>query len=49
VRAERGDLAARTVARMQDSFAKIPDTAFLGGMEEFTRAYWQRWFEQVKR
>jgi tetratricopeptide (TPR) repeat protein len=49
VRSERGDLAARTVARMQDSFAKIPDTAFLGGMEEFTRAYWQRWFDQVKR
>jgi tetratricopeptide (TPR) repeat protein len=49
VRTERADLAARTVARMQDSFAKIPDAAFLGGMEEFTRAYWLKWFEQVKR
>jgi len=34
---------------MQDSFAKIPEPSFLGGMEEFTRAYWLRWFEQVKR
>jgi len=49
VRSERADLAARTVARMQDSFAKIPEPSFLGGMEEFTRAYWLRWFEQVKR
>ena len=49
VRAERADLAARTVARMHDSFAKIPEAAFLGGMEEFTRAYWLKWFEQVKQ
>ena len=49
LRAERPELAARTLARMDDTFAAMPASAFGGGMEEFTKAYWQKWFDQVKR
>ena len=49
LRAERAELAEQTLARMEEAFGKMPAAAFSGGMEEFTKAYWQRWFEQVKR
>ena len=49
LRAERPELATRTLARMEETFAAMPATAFSGGMEEFTKAYWQKWFDQVKR
>ena len=48
-KAERPELAGRTLTRIEESFAAMPATAFGGGMEEFTKAYWQKWFDQVKR
>ena len=49
LRAERPELATRTLTRMEETFAAMPATAFSGGMEEFTKVYWQKWFDQVKR
>ncbi len=49
LRAERAELAEQTLGRMEEAFGKMPATAFSGGMEEFTKVYWQKWFDQVKR
>ena len=47
--ADRKADAARTLGRMEGVYAKLSDTDFPGGMEEYTREYWQRqWFEPLK-
>ena len=49
LRSDQPALATRTVARMEDTFGAMPEAAFIGGMEEFTKGYWQKWFEELKR
>jgi len=49
LRADRTELAGRTLTRMEETFAAMPAAAFTGGMEEFTKGYWQKWFDQVKK
>ncbi len=47
--ADRREPAAATLAKMLDLFGKLPDTAFPGGAEEYTRTYWQKqWFDPLK-
>lgn len=47
--ADRKADAARTLGRMEAVYAKLTDADFPGGMEEYTRAYWQKqWFEPLK-
>ncbi|MGL6074107.1 MAG: tetratricopeptide repeat protein [Fimbriiglobus sp.] len=47
--ADRIEPAGTVRARMVELYQKLPDTAFPGGAEEYTREYWQReWFSAIK-
>ncbi len=48
-RADRPALADRTLTRMTDAFARIPTSAYVGGMEELTQAYWTAWFDKARK
>lgn len=49
MRADRPALADRTLTRMTDAYARIPTTAYVGGMEELTQAYWTTWFDKARK
>jgi hypothetical protein len=47
--ADRLEPAAGIRVKMLELFQKLPETAFPGGAEEYTRDYWQReWFAPLK-
>ena len=47
--ADRLEPAAGVRVQMQELFHKLPDSAFPGGADEYTRDYWQReWFAPLK-
>ena len=47
--ADRLEPAAGVRVQMQELFHKLPDSAFPGGADEYTREYWQReWFAPLK-
>ncbi len=47
--ADRVEPAAGVRVQMQELFNKLPDGAFAGGADEYTREYWQReWFAPLK-
>jgi len=47
--ADRLEPAAGVRGQMKDLFNKLPDSAFAGGADEYTREYWQReWFAPLK-
>lgn len=47
--ADRTEPAATTLARMEDLFLRLPDEAFPGGADEYTRDYWRKqWFAPLK-
>jgi hypothetical protein len=47
--ADRVEKAAKVLIDMEAIFGKIPDADFAGGAEEYTREYWRRWFESVRK
>ena len=47
--ADRMEPAALVRVQIQELFAKLPESAFTGGAEEYTRDYWQRvWITPLK-
>ena len=47
--ADRLEPAAGVRAKMLELYQKLPETAYPGGAEEYTREYWQReWFAPLK-
>jgi tetratricopeptide (TPR) repeat protein len=46
--ADRNADAARALNRMEDAYGKLADADFPGGSDEYTRAYWQQWFDAVR-
>jgi len=47
--ADRTEQAATVLARMEELFLRLPDDAFPGGADEYTRDYWQKqWFAPLK-
>ncbi len=47
--ADQPDAAAKTFARMDGVFTKLPSSAFTGGADEYKRAFWEDWFAQLSQ
>ncbi|OWK37592.1 hypothetical protein FRUB_06712 [Fimbriiglobus ruber] len=46
--ADRPESAARTLSEMTELYGKVPASDFNDSADEYRRAFWPAWFEQVK-